>query len=135
MGGTKPEKDRNSIIRFYPELFRIELVVTVGAAIGVFVIGVLGQTHPVGLGEPADPLSTPAHIKPEWYFLGLYQAIKLVPKTAGTLLPILGMLVVLAWPFIDRRPDTSGRARWIRLAFVCLLLIVMVGFTVWGALS
>jgi quinol-cytochrome oxidoreductase complex cytochrome b subunit len=101
----------------------------------VLVVGILGQMRPVGLEAPADALSTPAHIKPEWYFLALYQVIKRIPKTAGTLLPILGMLVVMLWPFIDRRPDTSRRVQWIRLGFVAMFLMMMVGFTVWGALS
>ncbi len=135
MDGTEPEKDQDKTIRFYPDLFRIELVVTIGLVMVVFVVGALGQMRPVGLEAPADPLSTPAHIKPEWYFLALYQAIKFSPKTAGTLLPILGMLVVMLWPFIDRRPDTSRRNQWIRLGVVAVLLIMMVGFTVWGALS
>jgi cytochrome b6-f complex subunit 4 len=135
MGETERKKDENNNIPFYPNLFRTELYVTIGLVIVVVVVGVLGQMYPVGLEAPADPLSTPAHIKPEWYFLALYQMIKLVPNTAGTLLPILGMLVVMLWPFIDRKPDTSRHAGWIRLGFVAVFLIMMVGFTVWGALS
>ncbi|MBN1430708.1 MAG: cytochrome b subunit of the bc complex [Anaerolineae bacterium] len=132
METTEPEHDS---IPFYPNLFRIELYVTIGLMVIVLIVGMLGQMHPVGLGEPADPLSTPAHIKPEWYFLALYQAIKFVPKTAGVLLPILGMLLVMLWPFIDRRPDTSRRARWIRAGIVTMFFIVISGLTVWGALS
>jgi quinol-cytochrome oxidoreductase complex cytochrome b subunit len=134
--GVETEKDKKQdSIPFYPNLLRTELYMTVGLVIVVLVVGVLGQMNPVGLEAPADPLSTPAHIKPEWYFLTLYQAIKLIPKTAGTLLPILGMLLVMLWPFIDRRPDSSRRVRWMRLGFVAVFLVMMVVFTVWGAQS
>lgn len=133
MGVTETKKDKD--IPFYPNLFRIELYVTIGLVMVVFVVGVLGQMRPVGLEAPADPLSTPAYIKPEWYFLALYQVLRFIPKTAGTLLPILGVLVVMLWPFIDRRPDSSRRAQWIRLGAVIVFLIMTIGFTIWGALS
>ncbi len=48
--------------------------------IGIFVIvGILGMFNHIGLGDPADPLDTPLHVKPEWYFLFLYQLLKVVP--------------------------------------------------------
>ncbi len=134
MAETEPEKEQDSI-PFYPDHVRTELYVTIGLMILVFVVGALGQLYPVGLEEPADPLNTPLHIKPEWYFLALYQVIKFIPKTAGTLAPILGMLLVMIWPFIDRKPDTSRRIQWIRLAFVAVFLIAMIILSIWGAQS
>jgi cytochrome b6-f complex subunit 4 len=134
MAATEPEKEHDTI-PFYPDHIRTELYVTIGLVVLVFVVGILGQMYPVGLEEPADPLNTPSHIKPEWYFLALYQAIKFIPKVAGTLLPIAGMLLVMIWPFIDRRPDTSRRIQWIRLTFVAIFLVLLLIFTIWGAMS
>ena len=53
------------------------------------------------MGEPADPTVTPAHIKPEWYFIFVYFALKVMPMQVGmSVLMILGLLFVF-WPFID----------------------------------
>ena len=94
-------------------------------ALGVLVS--LALLWPAGLGEPADPLSTPAGIKPEWYFLPLYQLIKYVPGTAGMLLPALAFLLLLALPlFIDTSPERRpGRRRRVLAGWLA----------VWGAIA
>ena len=66
---------------------------------------------PKELGEKADPMaSAPPGMKPEWFFLPLYQTLRMVPATVlgidGELLvnAVLGILIGL-WaliPFIDR---------------------------------
>ena len=58
-----------------------EFYVVVGIVILALVVGTLGMLFPVGLGAPADPLDTPLHVKPEWYFLALYQLLKYVPSS------------------------------------------------------
>jgi len=89
----------------------------------------------VGLGEPADPMNTPAHVKPEWYFLGLYQLLKFISKTAGAVLPIIAVLVITFWPFIDRKPDTSGKIyRWRAIA-VAVFMLILIALTIWGEVS
>ena len=53
------------------------------------------------MGPPSDPMVTPEHIKPEWYFLPFYHMLKLVPGTVGvTLIGLLGLCVLL-WPILD----------------------------------
>ena len=52
---------------------------------------------------PADPLNTPAHIRPEWYFLAPYQLLKLVPnKFLGIALQLILVVVFVLWPFLDK---------------------------------
>ena len=69
---------------------------------------------PTYLGDPANfipanPLSTPAHIEPEWYFLPFYAILRSVPnKLGGVILmfsSIAGMLFVLPW--LDTSPVRS----------------------------
>ena len=78
---------------------------------------------------PANPLVTPAHIVPEWYFLPFYAILRAVPdKLTGVLMMFgsIGLLFVLPW--IDRSKVRSMRyrptARLFFLIFivVCLLL-------------
>lgn len=122
-------------IPFYPDHVRTELKVVIGILVLVVVIGTIGLFFPVGLGVPADPMDTPAHVKPEWYFLGLYQLLKFIPKTVGALLPVIGVIVIAIWPFIDRRPDKSYRAQRIRLYAVGLGMAILIALTIWGELS
>ena len=58
-------------VPFYPDHVSTEAKVVVGVSALALIIGLIGLFYPVGLGEPADPMNTPAHVKPEWYFLGL----------------------------------------------------------------
>jgi quinol-cytochrome oxidoreductase complex cytochrome b subunit len=122
-------------IPFYPDHVRSEVRVVIGFTILVLVIGLVGLLLPVGVGEPADPLNTPAHVKPEWYFLALYQLLKFIPKTTGAVLPVLALLLITFWPFIDRKPETSRRVQRIRLILVVIALIVLAALTVWGEVS
>lgn len=122
-------------IPFYPDHVRNEARVVLGLTILVVVVGLIGLFLPVGLGEPADPLNTPAHVKPEWYFLALYQLLKFIPKTTGAVLPVIALLILTIWPFLDRKPDRSRRATRIRLIGVILALVILIVLTIWGEVS
>jgi ubiquinol-cytochrome c reductase cytochrome b subunit len=51
---------------------------------------------------PADPLHTPAHVVPEWYFLPYYAILRSIPHKAGGIIAMLGSILVLALiPFIN----------------------------------
>lgn len=51
---------------------------------------------------PADPLQTPAHVIPEWYFLPFYAILRSIPhKAAGIICMGLSILVLLGIPIIN----------------------------------
>jgi quinol-cytochrome oxidoreductase complex cytochrome b subunit len=87
---------------------------------------------PWDLGKKADPFAAaPAGIRPEWYFLWMFQALKYAPATiAGmtgellVLVPVsLGALGLVLLPFLD--PDTPRSRRIVKcLAAVALGFIV-----------
>ncbi len=85
----EPEKDKDEHeggVPFFPDHFVKE------AAVMALVLGLvvfLATLMPAPMGEPADPLKTPAGIKPEWYFLSVYQILKYVPKTVGIILTFI----------------------------------------------
>lgn len=128
-------KDEGETIPFYPDHVRSEVRVVIGLTAVVVIVGLAGLLLPVGVGEPADPLSTPAHVKPEWYFLALYQLLKFIPKTTGAVLPVIALIVLTLWPFFDRKPDVSERVVRIRLGVVIVGLIVIIALTIWGEVS
>jgi len=126
---------KDNSVPFYPDHVSNEAKVVLGVSVVAIVIGLIGLFSPVGLGEPADPMNTPAHVKPEWYFLGLYQLLKYISKTAGAVVPILGVMVITFWPFIDRKPDASTRSYRRRAIGVVLFMILLIAMTIWGEVS
>ena len=85
---------------------------------------------------PADPLKTPAHIKPEWYFLAPYQMLKLVPnKFVGVSLQIIIVALFLLWPFFDMKKEDNMLKRRFLLAVFLAAIIGWVALTIWGRYS
>nr|AUW35230.1 cytochrome b [Dinophilus gyrociliatus] len=62
---------------------------------------------------PANPLVTPTHIKPEWYFLWAYAILRSIPnKLGGVIAMFAAMLVLLTLPF-----SASPKSRGIAFSF------------------
>ena len=85
MTNKELSKEQDSI-PFYPDHVSTEIKVVIGMVVLTLILGAIGLFTPIGLGEPADPMNTPAHVKPEWYFLAFYQVLKFIPKTTGVML-------------------------------------------------
>ncbi len=61
---------------------------------------------------PADPLVTPPHIVPEWYFLPFYAILRSVPdKLMGVLLMFSAVGILAALPWLDKHPVRSAKFR------------------------
>jgi cytochrome b6 len=120
--------------KFFPNFALRELMAWY---VGLGILGVLAAMFPWNLGVKADLFaSAPAGIKPEWYFLFMFQALKLLPSKVwfidGEVLGILFFgLVGLLWlllPFLEN--DRSARSKqWITglsifaLAFVITMSV------------
>jgi len=80
---------------------------------------------------PANPLSTPAHIKPEWYYLPFYAILRSIPnKLLGVTAMFSSILILLALPWLDTSRVRSGKYRPIfKLEFwVFGLVCIALGF-------
>jgi len=87
---------------------------------------------------PADPLKTPAHIAPVWYFTPFYAMLRAVPAFAGTQfwgVLVMGAAVVILFflPWLDRSPVKSIRYRGPIYKFALALFVV--SFIVLGYLG
>lgn len=122
-------------VPFFPDNLFYEAKVAIWFGIGLLIIGVIGLFLPVGLGDPADPMVTPEHTKPEWYFLGLYQLLKYLPKTLGAVTPVLLILFIFVWPFIDRKPDKTKKITRYRLIFTLILVAIVIILTILGEVT
>nr|ALG76032.1 cytochrome b [Sicista subtilis] len=57
---------------------------------------------------PANPLSTPPHIKPEWYFLFAYAILRSIPnKLGGVIALVLSILILILLPFLHNSKQRS----------------------------
>nr|YP_636983.1 cytochrome b [Aspasma minima]BAC23799.1 cytochrome b [Aspasma minima] len=90
-------------ISFHPYFSYKDLL---GFAALLFTLTALALFSPNLLGDPdnfipANPLVTPAHIKPEWYFLFAYAILRSIPNKLGGVLALLfSILVLMVVPFL-----------------------------------
>ncbi|MBJ6727250.1 cytochrome b [Geomesophilobacter sediminis] len=85
---------------------------------------------------PANPFKTPAHIKPEWYFLANYQTLKIFPsELIGLLVQVAAMTVLALLPFIDRTKERHPLKRPIFLTCAIGGILLWLGLTIWGHYS
>ncbi len=73
---------------------------------------------------PANPLVTPPHIVPEWYFLPFYAILRAVPdKLGGVLLMFAAIIVLFFLPWLDTSKVRSARFRPLYKQFYWLFLV------------
>ncbi|MBF5094779.1 cytochrome b [Azospirillum sp. INR13] len=73
---------------------------------------------------PANPLVTPAHIVPEWYFLPFYAMLRAIPDKLGGVLAMFGSIALLAFlPWLDRSKVRSCKFRPIYRQFFWILAL------------
>jgi ubiquinol-cytochrome c reductase cytochrome b subunit len=121
---------------FFPHevLFMSQVVLVLLVVMFVMVFFLTGVLLPPE--EVANPLVTPDHIKPEWYFLAAFQALKIVPREdAGIALQIVVILIAFLLPFWDRSKErnTFKRPALMIIGFTALGLLG--GLTAYSALS
>ena len=119
---------------FFPHYVLDEVIAW---AILLALLVVLASVSPAGLEDKADALVTPPHVKPEWYFLAVYQLLKVVPaigpltaRDVGILIPMLAMVVLVTLPFLDKNPEVAKRKRPVALIIAAIVLIGM-GILTW----
>jgi len=78
--------------------------------------------------EPANPLSTPEHIAPVWYFTPYYAILRAVPdQRLGALLMLLAVSAFLFLPWLDRSPVKSIRYKgWMSRTALTLFTVAFV---------
>jgi len=124
---------------FVPNFMLRDLV---GWLAALAMLAALAAFFPAELGKKADPfLSAPAGIKPEWYFMFMFQSLKYLPGhilgIEGEIVGILGFglggLFLLLVPFLDRRTARGEPSRlftWIGIAIIAyMLLFTYLGYT------
>nr|YP_010702848.1 cytochrome b [Agrilus adelphinus]WCO09275.1 cytochrome b [Agrilus adelphinus] len=87
----------------------------VGFIITAWALATITLASPYMLGDPenftpANPLVTPVHIQPEWYFLFAYAILRSIPnKLGGVLALVLSIAILLILPFTNKKMIQSNQ--------------------------
>ena len=139
----KKRKDENGVpldgIPFHP-YYTVKDVVGVGVFLFIFLAIVFyapafgGYFLEHANFIPADPLKTPEHIAPLWYFTPFYAILRAVPDKFGGVVAMGAAIVVMfLLPWLDRSPVRSIRFKG--LVFKLAIAIFVVSFIVLGYLG
>ena len=127
-------------MKFFPNFILRDLI---GWLLAIGVLAALAALFPWELGEKADPFApAPAGIKPEWYFLFMFETLKLIPakiwKFDGEVLGIMAFnivaLLLFVVPFVDRSSE-NRRRRLVFNALGVFALLYIVVMTIVGYLT
>jgi len=139
-----PDVERRSkekkVMPFFPNFLLRDLA---GWLIALAILAALAAFIPAELGKKADPFQpAPVGIKPEWYFMFMFQTLKYLPSfilgIEGEILGVLGFglggLFLALIPFLDRRAARGEASRlftWIAVAIIVYMLVLTyLGYTV-----
>nr|ACJ35619.1 cytochrome b [Phylloderma stenops] len=122
-----------------PDLIPFHPYYTIKDALGLTVmlaiLSALALFFPDLLGDPdnytpANPLNTPPHIKPEWYFLFAYAILRSIPnKLGGVLALVMSILVLVFIPMLHTSKQRSMMFRPLSQCLFWLLVAVLLTLT------
>lgn len=125
------EESGKKYFNFIPDHVYTELIV---GLILLVILNVLTTVFPAPLGPKADPLTTPAVIKPEWFFFTAYRWLKLFSRTTAILSTGFLVFVMFIWPFIDGWIRKNTRYKEASIWIGILVVITIVALTLWEAI-
>nr|WRO44934.1 cytochrome b [Themus luteipes] len=111
-GSNNPLGTKSNLykIMFHPYFSFKDLM---GFLVAIMMLMILILTDPNLLGDPdnfipANPLVTPPHIKPEWYFLFAYAILRSIPNKLGGVLALLfSILILFSLPFLTKKMQNN----------------------------
>ena len=126
-------KSSQDTVPFHPyytmkDAFAVVVFMMFYAAFTFFAPNYLG--HAVNYLQ-ANPLATPSHIVPEWYYLPFYAILRAIPDKLGGVIAMFGSILILfALPWLDTSRVRSGNYRPIfkQIFFLFVLDCIILGF-------
>ena len=138
--GVERRGGARRVMPFFPNFLLRDLV---GWLSALAALAALAAYWPAELGKKADPFApAPIGIKPEWYFMFMFQTLKYLPSHVlgieGEVVGVVGFgvggLVLLLLPFLDRRATRGEGSRLFTGVGIVLILYMLVltylGYTV-----
>jgi cytochrome b6 len=137
--GADPAEEKAREIPFWPNFVYREMVVWLLLLASLVTLAVLLPPH---LGRPADLMApAPEGIRPEWYFLFLFQTLKIFPSsilgvggdTVAVVLMLAAGALLFFLPLIDNRP--AERRGKVITSLAWGFLAYAVGMTIWSLVT
>jgi cytochrome b6 len=134
------DEQKVKTMKFVPNFLLRDLL---GWTLAIGVLAALAALFPWELGEKADPFaSAPTGIRPEWYFLFMFETLKLIPakilsvdgEVLGVLAFALGGLLWVIVPFLDKTSANRTRSRLVT-TLGWLVVLYIVAMTAYGYLA
>ena len=133
--GTLPERRSRP---FYPNYMYRDALAWIG---GLMMLLTLASLFPARIGEKADLIaSAPIGIRPEWYFLSLYQTLRMVPSRIfgldGEMIVNMGVvtlsILLFSIPFVDAGANDGKKNRFFLFLGIAMVLyqIVSIGLAI-----
>nr|AWN56090.1 cytochrome b [Anthicidae sp. DPP-2018] len=110
-----------------------------GFIIMIFILISLSLINPYMLGDPdnfipANPLVTPVHIQPEWYFLFAYAILRSIPnKLGGVIALVMSIAILMILPFTNNKMMMSNQFYPINKILFWLMITIVILLTWIGA--
>lgn len=125
------EEPTEKPLLFYPDQVFKDLV---AALIVLMVLLILAVKFGAPLEDRANPADTTYVPRPEWYFLPLFELLKYLPGKYGEffgaiVIPTVGVILLLLFPYIDRNPERHPAKRPFAVG---TMLFIFVATTVLG---
>jgi menaquinol-cytochrome c reductase cytochrome b/c subunit len=123
---------------FFPYAIYKDHTIALLAVVGVVAMAIWQR---VEVGEPVNPATTDFIPRPEWYFLFLFELLKIfegqnvfTPVIMATfIVPNIFMILLIALPFIDRGPERRIHKRPVAMATAVLVIGGLAYLTYLGA--
>lgn len=130
--------NKSEYVNFYPYIF-IKDLLAVGIYFVAFFYVICFLPHIINQPSnliPADIMSTPSNIIPEWYFLPFYTILKSIPdKTLGAVLFFCSFIVLFLIPLLDRSKIRAATTRPIYFIFLLLFVLNFILLTYLGGVN
>lgn len=124
-------------VPFYPDVVWRDAAVAFGAVL--IVVALAATVGPVALGKPPDPTVILADPRPDWYFLGYFALLALIPPDAETVVIVLLPLLAFGFLFLLPLARPCGERHWSRrpaaVAVVAVPFIAYVALIIAGEQS
>jgi len=137
------EKGRTSPIGLNPNIDKVSFHPyfrskdTLGVIIYIQLVIFITLIYPYSRGDPenfnqANPLRTPIHIQPEWYFLFAYAILRSIPnKLGGVIALVIAIAIILLLPFKTKKELSSKFAPIKKIIFwlfsICFIILTWIG--------
>lgn len=124
-------KGEDMPFNFFPDHIITELLI---GTLLLFLLTLMTLVFPAELGEKANPLVTPDHIKPEWYFFFQFRMLKLTGLNTAVVLSGFLVLMIVFWPWIDALLERIAPGKDLGVYVGIVAFLVFLAFTVWEAM-